>query len=104
MLIARNKLGKKCCAKCGKEMNDFIKDRFLPTSCSHSVPTAINYIGVCSDCHKLRLKEKVIAPSWYNHLSKEQKDNLLRQMKYNRSYILMENPNESVMKELERIS
>lgn len=100
MLIARNKLGKKCCAKCGRELSDFVKDRFLPMNCSKGVPTSVNHIGVCPDCHKLRLKERVIAPSWYKYLSCEQKNNLIRQMRHNRSYILMENPNESVMKEL----
>lgn len=103
MLIAKNKNGKKCCAKCGKDNVNLVESRFLPTSCSHGVPSSINHIGVCGICKKLRNKEIIVLPSWYKHLTNEQKNNLARQMRYNRAYILRQDLDENVLNSFNKL-
>lgn len=100
MLIVRDENGKIRCAKCYCQLGkkDVVSDRFLPKSCSSGVSTAVNMIGVCPKCHTLRNKNKFVLPTYWKHLSNEQKDNLRKYMRNARSSILLEVEDESLIK------
>lgn len=77
MFIARNENGN-ICARCGRQNVKLSKDHFIPKSCKMNVNEEGNY----------EKANKVVMPDWYVFLAEEQKEKLLRYMKYARSYVL----------------
>lgn len=92
MLIVKDSDGKIRCAKCycklGKK--EVIGDKFLPRGYSGGLASDLNSVGVCKICHKERLKVKFVLPTYWKHLSSEQRSNLEKYMRNVRSDILHE--------------
>jgi ribosomal protein L34E len=105
MLLVKNEEGKYRCAKCGVVLkkDQIVKDRFLPQSCSKNISPDVNYVGVCKDCHKERLKLKVVLPSYWRFLSQHQQDNLQRQMRNMKSYVRLEVQDEELLKKVDAL-
>ena len=87
MFIARNEHGSKICARCGRMNAVFTKDHFIPKSCKMNVNEEGNYVALCKACNEEKAN-KVVMPEWYLFLQPEQKEKLLRYMRYARSYVL----------------
>ena len=87
MFYAKNIYGNKICARCGNMSDMLTKDHFIPKSCRLPVNEEGNLVAICENCNK----EKgcsIVLPSWYEMLSADQQNKLLRYMRYARSYIL----------------
>ena len=61
MLLVKDTNGKIHCAKCNKKLikSEVVKDRLIPVGICSIPRNEANYVGVCSDCHKERLKKKL---------------------------------------------
>ena len=87
MFIARNIYGEKICARCGAGYIPLTKDHFIPKSCKMNVNEEGNLVGICKQCNQEKAN-KVVLPEWYVFLKDEQREKLLRYMRYARSYVL----------------
>ena len=96
MIKARDNFGFQICARCGKIGEKMTKDHFIPKSCKMNVNGDGNLVEICETCNK----EKgcmIVKPEWYQFLSKEQQNKLLRYMRYARSYILTHTEDEEIL-------
>lgn len=98
MILIRDKFGKIHCAKCNKKLSktEVVKDRLIPTGVVSIPRSEANYIGVCCDCHKERLKVKLLLPSYWKFLSSEQMQNLKRTLVHNRSTLMCNFPDKAL--------
>jgi hypothetical protein len=85
-LKAHDRSKKEICARCGKALALTI-DHFIPRCCAMSVNDDTNYVGLCTRCNREK-GSRIVLPSWYIYLEKEQQDKLNRIMKYARSYVI----------------
>ena len=102
MFVARNIFGNKICARCGKGNVSLTKDHFIPKSCGMNVNGEGNYVAICRNCNQEKAN-KVVLPEWYEFLQAEQKEKLLRYMRYARSYVVKYVEDEEILKVVERL-
>lgn len=105
MLLVRDKNDKIHCAicYCDLDKNDVVKDRFLPSGCSYNIQPTLNYIGVCSECHKQRSKVKIRLPKYWKHLNQQQVYNLSCFMRNVRTRLLCEDIDEDTRAEIMKL-
>ena len=101
MFIARDENGK-ICARCGMMNEKLTKDHFIPKSCKMNVNEEGNYVAICKKCNEEKAN-KVVMPDWYLFLADEQKEKLLRYMKYARSYVLENIDDEELAEQIRRL-
>lgn len=96
MFVVKNAKGETICARCGR-IGKITKDHFIPKSCGMTVSEEGNYVGICENCNQEK-GNKIVLPTWYRFLSKEQQEKLVRYMRYARSYILQKCDDEEIIK------
>ena len=99
MFIARNIYGEKICARCGVENVPLTKDHFIPKSCGLNVNEDGNLVAICRECNQEKA-DKVVMPEWYVFLKDEQREKLLRYMRYARSYMVTKIKDEDILKRI----
>ena len=97
MLLVKDTNGKIHCAKCNKKLikSEVVKDRLIPVGICSIPRNEANYVGVCSDCHKERLKKKLVFPNYWSYLNSIQLTNLRRTMIHIRGTLMHEFPESS---------
>ena len=61
-----------------------------------------NYVAICKECNYEKAN-KVVMPDWYMFLTDEQKEKLVRYMKYARSYVLANIEDEELIEKIKRL-
>lgn len=61
-----------------------------------------NYVAICKECNYEKAN-KVVMPDWYMFLTDEQKEKLVRYMKYARSYVLANIEDEELAEEIRKL-
>ncbi len=102
MHIVKDKFNNTYCARCYKLCDKLTVDHFIPRKSRLNIDRNGNMVGLCVECNREKA-DRIVLPSWYTYLPKENQDMLMRYFRYASLYIRENCTDEEVLKVLEDV-